>query len=264
MAARIEVTNVTDEECKFIVSGTELGIANCLRRVMIAEVPTVAIDWVAIEKNTSPVCDEFIAHRLGLIPLKSEGVGRLNFPRDCSCDAVGCTNCSVQFTLDVYNASEDKMTVTSAHLLGPGGEDCEFGPATDRSGANADNKDIVIVKLARNQHLKLRALGKKGIAKEHAKWNPTAGVQFEYDPDNALRHTTFEHPEDWPKSEYSTLPADKHEADFDIRAKADRFYFNIESCGSMRSSEIVKQGLHELKNKLIMVRDSLQTLAMPM
>lgn len=47
-----------------------LFLANALRRIMIAEIPTIAIEKVNLYQNTSLLADEVLCHRLGLIPLK--------------------------------------------------------------------------------------------------------------------------------------------------------------------------------------------------
>lgn len=46
--------------------------------------------------------------------------------------------------------------------------------------------NIVLIKLQRNQELKLKAIAKKGIGKLHAKWNPTAGFSYKYEPEIKL------------------------------------------------------------------------------
>jgi DNA-directed RNA polymerase II subunit RPB3 len=62
--------HISPHEIKFILSDTDTSVANTLRRIMIAEVPTLAIDLVEFHENTTVLNDEYIAHRLGLIPIR--------------------------------------------------------------------------------------------------------------------------------------------------------------------------------------------------
>eukprot|EP00041_Stephanoeca_diplocostata_P025999 m.693127 g.693127 ORF g.693127 m.693127 type:complete len:283 (-) comp22870_c1_seq5:412-1260(-) len=248
--------DASGERVKFMVKGCQLATANALRRVMISEVPTLAIDWVAMEINTTVLHDEFIAHRLGLVPLTSDLVSKLDYARDCICEGFGCNSCSVQLVLDVACTDDETKLVTTADLQS--NVDEEGGrvvPVTSKraQGAYDSEEHILLVKLRKNQRLKLRALARKGTGKEHAKWIPVCGLGFEYDPDNALRHTTFEHPEEWPKSEYSVLKDDplRHQLPYDPKGTPDTTFFNVESTGALPPEDIVDSAMGVLQTKLL-------------
>lgn len=209
----------------------------------------MAIDLVEIEENSSVLNDEFIAHRLGLIPLYSDSVNRFEYTRECDCTAY-CDKCSVRFTLNVVG-EEDRIRHVTTHDLKSSDPFVVPIYSRGREGEYDNSQDILIVKLAPGQRLSLRAIAKKGVGKEHAKWNPTCVVSMEYDPDNKLRHTTLYDPANWPRSQYSELPAGAGpEAEFDLNAKPEKFFLNVEASGSLPPEVILATSLNVLQAKL--------------
>jgi DNA-directed RNA polymerase II subunit RPB3 len=254
----IEITELKKDLIRFVLSHTDLAVANALRRIMLAEVPTMSIDLVEFETNTSTLNDEFIAHRLGMIPLTSHNVGRFRYTRDCTC-MQRCHDCSVELTLNVRCTDDQTYDVTSKELIS---QDPDVYPVilddldsmkTISTGVQEDS-GILIVKLRKNQQLKLRCIAKKGSGKEHAKWSPVCNVSFEYDPDNILRHTSYRVEEDinreWPKSAFSQLPHYTGQEPYNFLGEPDKFYFTVETVGSLAPERVVSMAMEILIDKL--------------
>eukprot|EP00298_Acanthocystis_sp_HF-20_P012459 c19898_g1_i1.p1 GENE.c19898_g1_i1~~c19898_g1_i1.p1 ORF type:complete len:313 (-),score=125.83 c19898_g1_i1:38-952(-) len=174
----IEILKQTVDTVVFMISNADTSFVNALRRVIISETPTLAIDLVEIEINQSVLHDEFIAHRLGLIPLISTKVNEFLLPSQCDCD-VACEKCAVIFDLD-KKCEEDDEIVTQFDLHSHSQDVRCVQP--QKIDQNREPDGIHIVRLRKNQQIKLQARAKKGVGKEHAKWNPTACCTFQFDP----------------------------------------------------------------------------------
>ena len=163
MSILVDVLERTDERVVIKFNNISRQYINAIRRIAISEVPTLAVDDVVILENSSVMHDEAVAHRLGLIPLRTE-LHRFVMPQECDCQStLGCSKCRVLLVLD-SEAMEKTKIVTSGELLS---EDELVKPVS---------KDIPIVVLAPSQKLKFEAYARLGVGKDHAKWQPTSAA----------------------------------------------------------------------------------------
>ncbi len=162
---KIRLLDKKDNKISFILDDATPAFANSLRRLMISDVPVLAIDNIEVSENTSILFDEIIAHRLGLVPLKFDPK-KFNFSNECACKGESCPSCEVVFVLE------------------------KTGPAIVYSGdLKSANKDVeptdakfVLAELLENQNLKLEARAKLGKGLQHARWQ-AANATYGYYPE---------------------------------------------------------------------------------
>lgn len=147
-----------------LVKGSTPAFVNLLRKTIVDEVPTMAIEDVEMRKNSSVLYDEIIAHRLGLVPLKTD-LDAYTMPNECKCEGEGCSRCQL---------------VLSLKGKGPGYICASELKSKDPKVVPVFSK-MAIVKLVKGQTLEFEATAVLGTGNDHMKWSP-ALVYYKYLP----------------------------------------------------------------------------------
>ena len=248
----LNIQEQTDNKLSFTLKGVTAAYANTLRRLMLGEVPTMAIEEVTFIKNGSVLYDEILAHRLGLVVLKTD-LDSYKLPKECSCDGAGCPQCQLKLSLNV----EGPATVYASDLK-----------STDPSVVPVYPKTI-IAKLLEGQKLELEAIAVLGTGNQHAKWSP--GLIWYRNKEiikvNNRSKDIDSFKDKYPKQIFNDkglidvkkintpelIDACKgvNDSIIDIQFEPDTFVFTIESFGALKAKTIVEKALDVYNKQII-------------
>ena len=199
----LTLTTSDEERCVFELEGCSPAFANAFRRIIIAEVPTMAIEKVFVVNNTSVVADEVFAHRLGLVPIKADPA---MFEYRGEGDAANETN-TIVLKMHVRCHKErnpdgtlgevvNRSVYSNALTWCPEGSQLPEENGAKYSDFKRSQKevvgdqelgcvhdDILLVKLAPGQEVELECHCVKGIGQEHAKWSPVGTCWYKMVPE---------------------------------------------------------------------------------
>jgi DNA-directed RNA polymerase subunit D len=174
----IKILEETETRMRFIIEKVNPAIANSLRRVLLSDIPKMAVEDVEFHlgsirdedgreyESISPLFDEIVSHRLGMLPIPTD-MSLYKFPGDCDCAGEGCPSCTIMYTLN----KKGPCTVYSGDLE----------PLGDRT-LNIKEDLIPIVKLSNRQALLVYATAVLGTGRVHAKWQVVTCCGYKYYP----------------------------------------------------------------------------------
>jgi DNA-directed RNA polymerase I and III subunit RPAC1 len=206
----------SENELVFEMIGVDASFANALRRILLADVPTIAIEHVYMWNNTSIVHDEVLAHRLGLVPLNVDArlfdemepgedptdrntlvfrlavtCGKMKSNKKSNIDVSPEDSVVVNPELDEAAAAANRKTaietpgrpytkhVYSSDLVWvPQGDQEEQFP----NGIKPVHDDILLAKLRPGQVIELEAHAHWGTGQNHAKYSPVATACYRLMP----------------------------------------------------------------------------------
>jgi DNA-directed RNA polymerase I and III subunit RPAC1 len=199
-----------NEEIVFDLIGAEPPLANALRRILIAEIPTIAIEKVNMWQNTSIIPDENLAHRVGLIPIQADprdfefhpqlsqqevedGVDPTTKYTGDDCIKfklhVKCTKKDPRAPMVINNTVDEDKFYNNANVYAsqlqwiPMNEEQRRRYPTADSQPKALYGDILVAKLRPGQEIEMELFCEKGIGKTHAKWSPVSTAYYRLVPD---------------------------------------------------------------------------------
>ena len=151
---QVKLVKNEKEKLQIRIIGVQAAYVNALRRYFQFEVPTMAIEDVEFRANNGILYDEMIAHRVGLLPLKTD-LQSYNLKNECKCKGTGCAQCELKLTLKTVGPK----TVYAADLKS---KDPKVKPVFPQTP---------ITKLLDGQELTFEATAVLGLGKEHSKWS---------------------------------------------------------------------------------------------
>lgn len=232
----------------------DIYFLNSLRRVMISELPKLAINDVIIYDNTTPLFDEIIAHRLGMIPLPTD-LQLLVPVEDCKCEGKGCPSCTVRYTL----SKEGEGVVYSGDLQ-----------PENESWAIKEDK-IPIVELSKDQRIILEVEANLGRGRDHAKWQAVQAPSYRMETTIEFDKKRMDEVKDFLKqlpnglvefkgnklkmkdiTRLAVLESyiDKEKVDFvTIKRDPSKIIFGFETDGSLSAKDALKESINILTKK---------------